>query len=92
MRDLIHVYRPRRLDEVIGQPEVVATVNAYLERGSNQTLLFSGPSGTGKTTLARIIAAQRVWLASGVDPTIQMLGVRGETSEGRIRSLRRLTL
>lgn len=59
MRDLVSVYRPRRLDQIIGQPDVTARIKAYLESGSNQTLLFSGPTGTGKTTAARIIGAKR---------------------------------
>lgn len=60
MRDLAAAHRPRRLEEIVGQPEVVAAMRNYFESGSNQTLLFVGPSGTGKTTLARIVAATRV--------------------------------
>lgn len=59
MRDLAAAHRPRRLEEIVGQPDVVAAMRNYIESGSNQTLLFVGPSGTGKTTLARIVAATR---------------------------------
>lgn len=54
--DLITKYRPQTLDEVIGQDAVVSSLKTVLERGSSRAFLFTGPSGTGKTTLARIIA------------------------------------
>jgi replication factor C small subunit len=49
-------YRPQDFDEVIGQEEVVKRIKAMIRQGSIQHLLFAGPAGSGKTTLALIIA------------------------------------
>jgi putative ATPase len=52
--------RPRTLDEVVGQPQVVGP-EAFLRRAIAAdrvpSLIFWGPPGSGKTTLARLIAA-----------------------------------
>ena len=50
-------YRPRRLDGVIGQAPAIAALKGMLKaKTSGQAFLISGPSGTGKTTTARILA------------------------------------
>jgi replication factor C small subunit len=45
-------YRPRTLDEVVGQKHVTERLKAYVDAGNMSHLLFSGPAGTGKTTCA----------------------------------------
>lgn len=57
MNDSLHTkYRPSRFEDVIGQGAVVASLSKVIERNSAQAFLLCGPSGTGKTTLARIAA------------------------------------
>lgn len=51
-------YRPKTFQEVIGQDVAVAALQSVLRDKRSQTFLFHGPSGTGKTTLARICAAE----------------------------------
>jgi len=54
---LARKYRPQRFSEVVGQSAVVKTiVNALKRNKLSHALLFAGIKGTGKTTLARIVA------------------------------------
>lgn len=54
---LYRVYRPQSFQEVVGQVHITRTIqNALLEERVSHAYLFSGPRGTGKTSLAKIIA------------------------------------
>lgn len=57
MRNFAAKYRPQSLDSIYGQEKAVAALRRHLESGSNQSVLLVGPSGTGKTTAARIAGA-----------------------------------
>jgi len=58
MTSLHTKYRPTTLDEVVGQDHVKKAIAAVLSAGQQQAFMFDGPSGTGKTTLARLCASQ----------------------------------
>ncbi|MSY59373.1 MAG: DNA polymerase III subunit gamma/tau [Actinobacteria bacterium] len=54
---LYRKYRPQTFDDVVGQEAVVRTLTNAITTGKvRQAYLFAGPRGTGKTSLARILA------------------------------------
>ena len=53
--------RPRTLDEIVGQDDILAAgrpLREAIERDRLQSIILWGPPGTGKTTIARLIAAR----------------------------------
>ena len=58
-RPLADEIRPRSIDEMVGQEHILGEdgmLRRIIESGSIPNMIFYGPSGTGKTTAARIIA------------------------------------
>lgn len=72
--------RPKQLDDVVGQRHLIAPgkpLRRIIESGKIPNMIFYGPSGVGKTTVARIIAAQ-------TDMTLHKLnGTSASTSDIR---------
>jgi replication factor C small subunit len=49
-------YRPRDFSEIQGQSDIVSRIKAFVEKKNMPHLMFAGPAGVGKSTLALVIA------------------------------------
>jgi len=54
----VEKYRPKYLDDFVGDNTVRTKIQEYLDTGKLQNLLLFGPAGTGKTSLAKLIVGQ----------------------------------
>ena len=54
----VEKYRPKYLDDFVGDNTVRTKIQEYLNTGKLQNLLLFGPAGTGKTSLAKLIVDQ----------------------------------
>jgi len=54
----IEKYRPKTLDDVVGQPEIIRRLKSYVEHKNVPHLLFSGPAGVGKTSASVALARE----------------------------------
>jgi len=56
MHEFYKKYRPKTLDQIVGQKNAVLVLGKYIKhKNIPHTLLLTGPSGIGKTTIARIL-------------------------------------
>lgn len=51
-------YRPKKLEDVINQKHVVDRLRAWIKQGNIPNMLFAGPAGIGKTTIALALARE----------------------------------
>jgi DNA polymerase-3 subunit gamma/tau len=88
-------YRPRNFNDVVGQKAISVILNAMVVKDRlSQVLLFTGPSGTGKTTMARIIAAElnpdaKEDVYSGTHPSVLEIDAASNGSVAAIRNLKK---
>ena len=52
---LVEKYRPAVLENYVGNDNIKAIISKYIDQNDIQNLIFYGPAGTGKTTLAKLI-------------------------------------
>jgi replication factor C small subunit len=52
---LVERYRPVTLENYVGNEHIKKSIQQYLDQNDIQNLIFYGPAGTGKTTLAKLI-------------------------------------
>ena len=52
----IEKYRPKEFNDLKGQSKIVKRIEAFIKQQNIPHLLFAGPSGVGKTTMALLIA------------------------------------
>lgn len=74
----VEKYRPQTLDTYIGNQHVIDKCKIWLEQGEIPNILLYGTAGTGKTTLAKI-------LAKSIDSTIMYLNCSDENSVDIVR-------
>jgi replication factor C small subunit len=71
-------FRPTTITGYIGNEHIIDKVKIFIENGDVPHLLFFGPAGTGKTTLAKIIA-------NSVDADIMYINASDENSVDAVR-------
>ncbi|RMF90204.1 MAG: replication factor C small subunit [Methanobacteriota archaeon] len=54
----VEKYRPKKIEEIVGQEEVTKRLSTYVEAGNMPNMLFAGPPGIGKTTAALALAME----------------------------------
>jgi DNA polymerase III delta prime subunit len=74
----VESFRPDTLDGYIGNEHIIEKVKIFIANGDVPHLLFYGPAGTGKTTLAKIIA-------NSVDADVMYINASDENSVDVVR-------
>ena len=74
----VESFRPNTLDGYVGNEHIIEKVKVYIENGDVPHLLFYGGAGTGKTTLAKIIA-------NNVDADVMYINASDENNVETVR-------
>lgn len=92
MKSLYRRYRPTKLVDVVGQPQVTGPLTKALEQGKvNHAYLLVGPRGCGKTSVARILAHEINGFDYEIeDEYVDIIEIDGASNRGidNIRELR----
>lgn len=75
----VEKFRPSTLDGYVGNEHIIQKVKLYIESGDVPHLLFYGPAGTGKTTLAKIIA-------NNIDADVMYINASDENNIETVRT------
>ena len=75
----VEKFRPGTLEGYVGNEHIVEKVKLYIESGDVPHLLFYGQAGTGKTTLAKIIA-------NNVDADVMYINASDENNVDTVRT------
>jgi len=87
---LYRKYRSKNLAEIIGQEHITTTLSQALKSGRiSHAYLFTGPRGTGKTSIARILAYEINSLPYSTDPHLDIIEIDA-ASNRRIDEIREL--
>lgn len=85
------IFRPKKPNQLIGESQI-ATATALLKRVNDneilQEILFSGPSGIGKTTIAKMYIQELLGQDIDLDSTIVEMNCASETGIDHIRTIK----
>ncbi len=86
LMSLYRDYRPKTFADVVGQDHIVSTLLQAQKQGKlSHAYLFSGPRGTGKTSIARILA--RTLLTDGIEDPVLRRQIDDAVDDGTLVDL-----